>query len=126
MTKLINKRTKGQALIEFTVVLSLFLFLILIVTDLGRAVFFYSSIHNAVREGARYGITDPNSLRIETETQRLAPFLDPIDNITTVVLAETVEVIVSYDFETVTPLLNLLTGNPQITLHSEALMIREN
>lgn len=120
------KKIKGQALVEFTVVLSLFLFLILVVTDLGRAVFFYSSIHNAAREGARYGIIDPNGARIATEMQRLAPFLDPVDNISTVILSETVEVIVNYDFETVTPLLNLLTGNPKITLHSEALMIREN
>jgi len=119
------KWTKGQALVEFTVVFGLFLFLILIVADLGRAVFFYSSIHNAAREGARYGITNSNGTQIEQETQRLAPFLSQ-DDITLVVLSETVEVIVNYDFETVTPLLNLLTGNPQITLHSEALMIREN
>jgi len=121
-----RKLTKGQALVEFTVVLSLFLFLILVVTDLGRAVFFYSSIHNAAREGARYGITDPNSVRIEEEMQRLAPFLDPLVDITTTVETGIVKVKVNYVFETVTPLLNLLTGNPQITLHSEAEMIREN
>jgi formylmethanofuran dehydrogenase subunit B len=121
-------RSRGQTLVEFTVVLSLFLFLIFIVVDLGRVVFYYSAIQNAAREGARYGVNHSVSENIRTETQRLAPFLDPskIWVSSDDECAECVKITIEYDFETITPLLNILTGNPQFTLHSEASMIKEH
>lgn len=46
----------GQSLIEFALLLPLIVFLGLGFLDLGRAVFYYSSLSNAVREGARDGV----------------------------------------------------------------------
>ena len=46
----------GQTLIEFALILPLLMFLLVGLFDLGRAVFYYSSLSNAVREAARTGI----------------------------------------------------------------------
>ena len=51
-----NKTTsnkKGQSLVEFALVLPLFVLLIVGVFDLGRAFFAYIAISNAAREGTR-------------------------------------------------------------------------
>jgi hypothetical protein len=47
---------KGQDLVEFALILPLFLLIIMMIFDFGRAVYYYSVVHNAAREGARYGI----------------------------------------------------------------------
>jgi len=46
----------GQTLIEFALIFPLLMFLLVGLFDLGRAVFYYSSLSNAVREAARTGI----------------------------------------------------------------------
>jgi hypothetical protein len=51
-----SKRNLGQSLVEFALVFPLFFFLVTGFLDLGRAVFYYSSISNSVREGSRYAI----------------------------------------------------------------------
>lgn len=50
----------GQSLIEFALILPIILVLIIGFVDLGRAVFYYSSLSNAVRESTRYAITQRN------------------------------------------------------------------
>ena len=50
----------GQTLIEFALLIPVLLFLIIGFVDLGRAVFYYSSLSNAVRESTRYAITQRN------------------------------------------------------------------
>lgn len=51
-----KKRFSGQSLLEFSIILPTALFLITGFLDLGRAVFYYSSLTNAVREATRYAI----------------------------------------------------------------------
>lgn len=53
-------RFHGQSLVEFALIIPLVLLLVAGFLDLGRAIFYYSSISNMVREGARYAIIDPN------------------------------------------------------------------
>jgi Flp pilus assembly protein TadG len=62
-----RRRGRGQALVEFALVIPIFLILLMAVFDLGRAVFAYNSITNAVREGARLAIVNQNTALI---TQR--------------------------------------------------------
>jgi len=50
------KNLLGQSLIEFALILPLFFFMVTVFLDLGRAVFSYSTLNNAVREGNRYAI----------------------------------------------------------------------
>lgn len=52
-----KQRFSGQSLIEFMLIFPLAFFLITGLLDLGRGIFYYSSLSNAVREAARYTIT---------------------------------------------------------------------
>jgi Flp pilus assembly protein TadG len=49
-------RTRGQALLEFALVLPIFLALLFMIVDFGRVVWATGSLSNAAREGARYAI----------------------------------------------------------------------
>ncbi len=49
---------QGQSLVEFSLLIGFAVFLLTGFFDLGRAIFYYSSLSNAVREGARSGIVD--------------------------------------------------------------------
>ena len=64
----------GQTLVEFALIIPLVLMLLLGFLDLGRAIFYYSSLSNAVREGTRQGIVmesvgnqDPRLISIVSE-----------------------------------------------------------
>jgi len=49
---------RGQALVEFALVLPIFLLVMVALFDLGRAVFAYNTLTNAAREGARIAIVN--------------------------------------------------------------------
>jgi Flp pilus assembly protein TadG len=53
-----NIRQRGIAIIEFTIVLPVMLFLILIVAEFGRAFMYYNTLTRAVRDSARYVSTN--------------------------------------------------------------------
>jgi Flp pilus assembly protein TadG len=48
-----RRRGRGQALVEFALVIPIFLLMLIALFDLGRAVFAYNTLTNAAREGAR-------------------------------------------------------------------------
>jgi len=52
---------RGQALVEFALVIPLFLLLVFSLFDLGTAVFTYNSLTNAAREGARLAIVNQDT-----------------------------------------------------------------
>lgn len=49
----------GQAIVEFAIVSIAFFMIVFGTIDFGRAVYMYSELSNAVREGARYGKINP-------------------------------------------------------------------
>jgi Flp pilus assembly protein TadG len=51
-------KSRGQALVEFALVIPLFLLMMVALFDLGRAVFAYNTLTNAAREGARLAIVN--------------------------------------------------------------------
>jgi Flp pilus assembly protein TadG len=53
-----RSRNRGQALVEFALVIPLFLLMLVGIFDLGRAVFSYNTLTNAAREGARLAIVN--------------------------------------------------------------------
>ena len=53
-----NRQIRGQGLVEFALVLPLILLVIIVFIELGRIVYFYSALNNAVREGARYVVVN--------------------------------------------------------------------
>ena len=81
-----NNRTRAQSLVEMGITLPAFLLLVLGFIDLGRAVYYYSALGNAVREGARYASVQHNLDTTDSVTQ---------DNITDVVTHYSVAVPIS-------------------------------
>ncbi|PKO01174.1 MAG: hypothetical protein CVU42_01635 [Chloroflexi bacterium HGW-Chloroflexi-4] len=56
------KRNAGQSLVEFALIFPLIFLLITGFLDLGRAVFAFSSVSNAVREGTRFATVNKTDL----------------------------------------------------------------
>ena len=59
-----SKERRGQALVEFALVIPIFLLLLVAIFDLGRAVFAYNTLTNAAREGARLAIVNQDEASI--------------------------------------------------------------
>lgn len=130
-------KPKGQTLVEFAILLPVLLFISIVIIDLGRAVYYYSAIHNAAREGVRYGIIYPNDadgMRNTTIEYAFGLGLSGVD----VIFAglgdpqyiddfpnPTVKVSVEYAFTPATPLVSNLLPDGKITLKSEAVMRTE-
>jgi PKD repeat protein len=54
-----RSRWSGQSVVEFAIVLPLFMLILLITIDFGRMFFSYVQLNNAAREGAAYAATNP-------------------------------------------------------------------
>jgi Flp pilus assembly protein TadG len=54
-----RSESTGQTIVEFAVASMVFLLIVLGTIDFGRAIFINSTLHNAVREGARVGKVNP-------------------------------------------------------------------
>jgi Flp pilus assembly protein TadG len=53
--------SRGQSLVEFALVIPIFLTLLLAIFDVGRVIWAVTSLNNAAREGARYAIVHGGS-----------------------------------------------------------------
>lgn len=51
----LNTQDTGQNLIEFAILIPITLLIIIMTLDFGRVIFYFSSLSNSTREGARYG-----------------------------------------------------------------------
>jgi len=85
MTMKTKKHRKGQALIEFALILPLLLLVIIGIFEFGRALFVYANLFNATREGARYGLTHPqdyNGILQHAQEKVTLVQLDPANHMT--------------------------------------------
>jgi Flp pilus assembly protein TadG len=120
-----RSRERGQDLVEFALVLPILLFTLMIILDLGRAVYYYSAIHNSAREGARYGIIYPDDpAGIEAAARDTAIGLDPIAMTVTINFPddEHIQVVATFQFTAVTPFVGVLLGTNEITLDTSSTM----
>ena len=53
-----RRRSRGQALVEFALVAPMFFLLLFGIVEAGRFIFYYETLNNATREGARYAIVN--------------------------------------------------------------------
>ena len=129
-----KNKNSGQSLLEFALTLPLLILFVMGVFDLGRGIYYYSAIHNAAREGARYGAVNHCDIAgIKNQAEQMAglgeglvvnepqqvyvPGTDQLDFIL---------VSVEYSFETVTPLVGAFLGEDgTIVLSSESRQIVE-
>jgi Flp pilus assembly protein TadG len=124
----LRKAGSGQTLVEYALMLPLLVLIILFLVDGGRAVYYYSVLHNAAREGARWGVIVPeDTAGIEAAARAKAVGLNPAN--LTVLSAETktetewyITVLVTYDFNLVTPLISVIFGGNPLTLDSQSRM----
>lgn len=119
--------SKGQALVEFALVLLLFLIFVMVIFDLSRAIYYYSALNNAVREGARFASIEqyPTISEIEDRVQSLAVGLDVYVDPTPQLTNTMVTVWGEFEYEPATPILFFLSGDGSITLKSKVTMQRE-
>lgn len=127
-----TRRTRGQALVEFILIIPIVIFSMTVFLDLGRAVFGYISLSNAVREGTRFAIVHPLDTAadidaVEKAVKDSAAGLHP-DSINVVVTPPVspdhhVIIQADYQFSPVTPGLEMIlgTGN-EITLNASSKM----
>ena len=139
---------KGQTLIEFALILPIALFLLLGFFDLGRVVFYYSSLTNAVREATRSMIVNvdlgdkaaiESAIYAELEDYAFAINLDEIDVVDIFYFTDDVDmrtqttgsttgkmtnilINVSYSFKPVTPFIAQLLSDGKITLVTHSTM----
>lgn len=133
MMKLNLPARRGQSLVEFALVLPILLLLSVMVFDFGRVVYYSSALHNAAREGARYGIVHPNDVSgmkqtaIDYAIGLGLNFTDvdvdlPIPDPSQSYPPPQVTVTVTYDFYPATPLASNFMVDDYITLIGEAVM----
>ena len=128
-----NKRHfSGQSIVEYAIIFPVLFFLITGFIDLGRAVFYYSSLTNAVREATRYAIVhkdeldaaynNPTNNSLQDKVMEYAFGLtttsDPLTREDIVVSPEIIDddytkvsIQATYTFTPITPGLNLLFGS---------------
>lgn len=131
-----QKAHKGQGLVEFALILPVFLMLIMGIVEFGRLMITYSGVASASREAARYGASVGTNASgaehfrdcagIRDEARRVAP-LTPLEDSDIVIeydnpatgfhtaacppvqlaLGDRIIVTVTFTFEPIVPLINL-------------------
>ena len=110
-----RRRERGQALVEFALVLPVFLAIVLATVDFGWALRSYITLTNAAREGARLGVTGATACEIKAKTVTSSGGIltdsscPPGPSSVTVTGAQgasgtTIEVQVDYNHDLITPL----------------------
>jgi hypothetical protein len=103
----------GQSLVEFTLVLPIFLLVLFAIVDFGMAFNAWITVTNSAREGARVGSVRAPSGDIEQRVRDTAGSLG--DDLTVIVTnaegdpGDSVVVDVSYGYSLITPLARILT-----------------
>jgi len=130
------ERELGQDLVEYALVLPLFLLLILGIFEFSLLYFQYITVANAAREAARAGIVTPTEScdqgcidsRVRDAARRLTAGLaqDDLNVVITHPSLDVIRVDVSYATALTTqPLIQAVGGDGSLTLRSSASMHRE-
>ncbi len=123
-----NHGKSGQSLVEFAIILPVLLIILSGVLDLGRLYYAYVAVTDAAAEGASYAAIDPQDGQgIHDRAQDASGglvVLDP-DAVSVSFPAGTgsgspVTVEVTYDFELLTPFMNLIVPGGILTLRAHA------
>lgn len=118
---------RGQALVEFALVIPVFLLLIMGIVDLGRAVYANNTVNNAAREAGRRAIVDQTILQVRTEALQAASNLAVVasdvsidfrssstpnvaNSCGTLVIGCLAHVTVDYQFTAATPVIGQIIG----------------
>jgi Flp pilus assembly protein TadG len=110
---------RGQSLVEFCLIIPIFLLLVFAIVDFGMGLYSWITVTNAAREGARLGTVGANMTAIEDRVRDTAGNLDD-ENLSVAVTncvsgcattgdpGESIAVEVDYEYQLITPLANVL------------------
>lgn len=115
-----RRRSHGQGLVEFALIFPIFILLLVIVFDFGRAIYAHHTIANAARQGARVAIVDQNPGAVRATALAETVGLNPDDiavdltalttSCVTLKIGCETEVTVNYDFRPLTPIVGNIIG----------------
>jgi len=112
-----RRRERGQSLVEFALILPIFLLIVMATVDFGWALRSWISTTNAAREGARLGVTGASRDAIITRTVNHADDLIDRDDVTVTGAqgntGDDITVTVSIDYTYISPVggfLSFVTG----------------
>lgn len=116
--RLIHKKGKGergQSMVEFALIVPLFLLLMFAIVDFGMGFYSWITVTNAAREGARIGAVGKDSATITQHVKDTARSLKDINSNLTISVSNaqgssggTVGVTVNYKYTLITPLSGLM------------------
>lgn len=120
-----HRQRRGQTLVEFALILPIFLLVLVGIFDMGRAVYYYNTISNAAREAVRLAIVDQNATAITGKAVSHAASVGVTSSDVTVEFRTSDDsaacpapykigclavVTVNYDFNAATPIIGNLIG----------------
>lgn len=118
MLKLLRRRgkdgEKGQALVEFALLVPILVLLVFSIVDFGMGFYSWIAITNGAREGARLGVVNGTQAEIIDRVETAVDITNEGSNMTVTVTnaqgqpGESVVVRVDYDYEFITPLAGLV------------------
>jgi hypothetical protein len=133
-----RRQPRGQTLVEFALILPVFLLILMGILDLGRAVYYSSTLSNVARETARDGIVDQTCANLNAKAAQravgmtnVAVDIEWLDVGTDAFIADCpligselfedfygdlIHVTVDYDYHAATPIIGNLVG----TIHMQA------
>src|SRR3989304_6618928 len=118
MLKLIRARKngeKGQALVEFTLLVPIFLVLLFAIIDFGMGFYSWISVTNGAREGARLGVVMGTEQQIKDQVYQAVSLPNEGTKMTVTVTnaqgqpGQSVVVKVDYDYDLITPLAGIVS-----------------
>jgi Flp pilus assembly protein TadG len=116
----------AQALVEFALVLPIFLLIVLGLFDAGRLVMAFNGVSNAARQGARVAVVDQNAALIEARARETMVSFAPADVAVTTTPCSVTKlscqygVRVSYTWRAITPVIGTVLG--PVTVSAETVM----
>jgi Flp pilus assembly protein TadG len=120
--------SRGQTLVEFALILPVFILVLMGILDLGRAVYYSATLSNAAREAAREGIVDQTCNHVtDKAVQRAVGMQNVTATVTwttpagtttrscspaagTASVGDLTRVVVEYDYNAATPIIGNLVG----------------
>jgi len=122
------KNEKGQAMVEFALILPVLLLLVMGIAEFGMMFNSYLSVQNATREGARIGIVGASDEEMEERILTTSPSLRKDRMVITIepesnsrISGDTLRVQVNYDYRMAVPFISTLFGG-NINLSGESSM----
>jgi Flp pilus assembly protein TadG len=119
-----NVSKSGQTLVEFALIIPLFILMVMFIFDIGRAVYNYSVMYNAVREGARVaavGETDVALIKGIVVDRAFGMDLNASD-VAVNWSGNVVTLTANYEYNPITPIVSAFMPGGDLDLHVETSM----